>query len=231
LKDWPLFEEERLMQRSILLLILLAGPAPIMLAAEPHIEKAAEIIKRFEPGGDDLRNYLFQDHGGGVVIGYGHAVGDKEAAAKLALKKPDNSAASEEEKATAWEKVKSAEACRAPVFYKTAALPTLTLTQADLDQHLLDDLASLQVALQGIFSGQGGTTKYDDFPADAKTALLDVAFTLTVKRLQDQSYKAFRDDLRKGNWKAAAGRSRRIGADPNRNALIRDLLWNAMPAP
>jgi hypothetical protein len=210
----------RMLAASVVLAVMAAT-----FGADPQVEEAKKIVLKYEP--KPPATHFFQDHLENVAVGYWHIVPSAAEGKKLALNKEDGKAASNDEKEANWDEVKKAEVCRLPAFYATKMSLKLTLPDAQIAELLTIDLEAVQTQLAKEFPGAPkGTKKYADFPEKAKTALIDMGYTLTVPRLVTR-YEDFCKDVANARWTKAADKSHRIGIDENRNADIKTLLQEA----
>jgi hypothetical protein len=147
---------------------------------------------------------------------------DAEAAAKLAfVRNADQVAATPQESKDEFAVVHGKEKGKVASFYKQ--FTTLHLTDATIETLLTEDLERV---VNGLSSK---LPDYPSYPEKVQEALVDMAFNLGLNRLMTK-FPKFIGHIKKRDWKAAAGESKREGISDTRNAEIKTLLTDAAAA-
>lgn len=197
-----------------------AAYAPWSLARSTAIPgSAVERTKNFEGS----INHMYLDTVGAVTVGVGRMLPDAEAAAKLTfLRGTEKLAASTQEIKDEFVVVHGKEKGKVASFYKQ--FTKLHLTDATIDALLTEDLERV---VNGLI---GKLPDYGTYPEKVKEALVDMAFNLGLNGLMTK-FPKFIGHIKKRDWKAAAGESRREGISGARNDAIKKLLSDAAATP
>jgi len=174
---------------------------------------------------DDLKadegciQHMYLDTRGYVTVGVGHLVRNSEAAKKLRFICRDSGAdATPEQIESDYRSVKRQPPAKVASFYKAATALDLPMTEIEalLNQQIDEFEAGIRARLQ----------KYDQFPDDARKALLDMAFNLGIQGLFKKFPKliAFAEQE---DWEGCAKECRRIGISDARNLATKTMFENA----
>lgn len=177
-----------------------------------------ERTKRFEGS----INHMYLDTVGAVTVGVGRMLPDAEAAAKLAfVRNADQASATPQEIKDEFAVIHGKEKGKVASFYKQ--FTTLHLTDATIEALLTENL-------EGVVNGLSGKLPdYGSYPVKVQEALVDMAFNLGLNGLMTK-FPKFVGHIKKRDWKAAAGESKREGISDTRNAEIKTLLTDAAAA-
>ncbi|MFO1327796.1 MAG: hypothetical protein U1F56_10600 [Rubrivivax sp.] len=162
--------------------------------------------------------HMYLDTKGLVTVGIGKMLPDAKAAQALAfVRRSDGAAASAAEIKTDYDNVhKQPKAQLASAYEKHTAL---ILPDAEIDALLAAVVAGFEADLKANFAG------YDNYPAPAKRALLDMIYNLGKSGLL--AYKKLKKAVEAGKWKDAAAECYRHGPSQERNDWTRDRFLEA----
>lgn len=155
---------------------------------------------------------LYCDVFGLVTTGVGNLVDPVHAAIGLPWKRPDGTLATEAEIREQWQRVKDASQTLKKQHHRfAAALTTIRLTDADVDELVARKLASNERELERYFPA------FATFPADAQLGILSMAWA--VGPAFAEKFPMFTHAANAGKWWDAAshGKIREEGADGTAN--------------
>ncbi len=164
--------------------------------------------------------WMYVDTVGKVTVGVGLMLPDVAAAQALPFLAAGQ-AASAAQIATDFHRVGAMAMGHLANFYKT---PTcLQLDEATIQQKLESVLAGFEVKLRAKWPN------YDQFPDEAKMALLDMAYNLGPDGLL-KGFPTLVRSVTAGDWKAAAAECQRRGPAPSRNDWTKSMFLAAAEA-
>ncbi|MEU6680263.1 hypothetical protein [Streptomyces sp. NPDC046925] len=197
------------------------GPAPYSTAATASPGLPGDVVartRRFEAA----INHMYLDSVGAVTIGVGHMLSSPEAAIPLKLlRDSDGKPATEAEKRADFDSVAQRVKNNPASFYKQYV--RLHMAPDTIEAMLLADLDHVLTGLRGRLPD------WDQYPAAAQEALLDMGFNLGERKLFEL-FPKFIAAVRAKDWRTAAAESKRTelpnpkGIPKSRNDEIRALL-------
>lgn len=186
-------------------------------AAHPTTVPFSETAADFERWEGRVQ-HMYLDTKGLVTVGIGKMLPDVKAAQALAfVRRSDKAAASAAEIKTDFDNVsKQTKAQLASAYEKHTAL---VLPDDEIDALLATVVAGFEADLKANFTG------YENYPASAKRALLDMIYNLGKSGLL--AYKKLKKAAEAGKWKDAAAECYRHGPSQERNDWTRDRFLEA----
>ena len=161
--------------------------------------------------------WMYVDSVGKVTVGVGLMLPDVVAAQALPFSAAGQ-AATADQIAAEFKRVSAMAMGKLPNFYKT---PTcLQLEDACITQKLESVVAGFETKLRAKWPN------YDQFPDEAKLALLDMAYNLGPDGLL-KGYPTLVRSVTAGNWAAAAAECQRRGPAPARNDWTKQMFLAA----
>ena len=131
---------------------------------------------------------------------------------------PSGVAASLADKVTEWYRVKNLQPARLPAYY--AANTTLRMTPDAITTLQDQDVDAFRVALRSLLP------EFDQYPAPAQEALLDMAFQLGAEGLIDK-FPHLISSVKASDWKTCSVQCHRAGIQEWRNVATADLFRRA----
>ena len=154
--------------------------------------------------------FMYLDTRGNVTIWVGFEVPSALAAQSLPMYLPGSTvAASDDEKAAAWETVSAMQPGRLPASYEYSGCPVML--PSDGDALLMAKLDAADAELQADYPG------FESFPDAVKMALLDMLWNLGGPKLRN-TYPRFDAAVDRQDWATAALQCHRNGISDERNA-------------
>jgi len=169
--------------------------------------------------------YMYLDTKGNVTVGVGHmlkACGDAQKLSFMLRQNP--AAANAEQIANDFNSVSQQQKGQFFTHYEQFTL--LNMPPETMESLLDADIATTEQGVREKFSG------YDNYPLEAKTALLDMAFNLGVDGLATK-FPRLKAAAEAGNWNTCTMECEREGVQPSRNAWTKrqfESAANAAPA-
>ena len=160
-------------------------------------------------------SHMYLDTAGAVAVGVGHIMPTADVAARVTFLRADNTTATAEEVKAEFAVIRCNGKGKLPSFYKKDT--RLHIADATIDTLLSDDLGRVVDGLTGELPG------FATYPVKAQEALVDMAFNLGLNGLMTK-FPKFIELVKRGDWKGAAGESRRNGISNSRNEGIKTLL-------
>ena len=163
--------------------------------------------------------HMYLDTRGFVTVGVGHLISSADSARKLGFVCRDSGeAATAEQIETDFNAVKQQPAARIASFYRDS-------TALDMPMEAIDSLLDAQIDEfeTGI---RNRLPDYDQYPDDAREALLDMAFNLGIGGLFGKFPKLI-GYAEQEDWQNCARECRRIGISDARNLATRSKFENA----
>lgn len=163
-------------------------------------------------------SHMYLDTKGLVTVGVGKMLPNVKAAQALSfVRRSDSAAASADEIKADFEAVSKQPKAQLAGSYKKHT--ALDLPDAEIDQLLKTVVEGFESDLKANFAG------YDNYPAPAKRALLDMIYNLGKGGLLE--YKKLKKAVEGGRWKDAAKQCHRHGPSQERNDWTRDRFLEA----
>lgn len=163
--------------------------------------------------------HMYLDTRGYVTVGVGHLLDSAESAQKLAFVCRDTgSAATAEQIEADFDSVRRQPPARVAGFYRDSTALDLPMDAIDaqLDRHIDDFEAGIR----------GHLPDYDNYPDDAREALLDMAFNLGIEGLFKKFPKLVSCAAQE-DWQSCAQECRRNGISDARNQATKTKFENA----
>ncbi len=205
----------------------ISGPKQMPNPTAP-INKQAFFSHLVAPGIDLDIPWLYQDSKNNVTVGIGHLT--RTVSDALALKiffehenKPGQPVTDQDIR-DAFAIVTNPQHTGNFTYKYYEPLTTLRLTGVANFQLVNDDFSRIFGELMA--HSKYSSTVFDTFPAEAKFAIMDMAFTLGASGVADD-FPVFTRAVRHRNWNLAANESNRKQPSALRNQIVRDLLLTA----
>ncbi len=178
-------------------------------------EDAVKYLRQHE----GVVSYMYLDVVGLVTIGVGFMLPNADAATVLNLVRRDTAApASVDEKRQDWESVHSQDKAKLAQAYKE--FTKLDLPDAEIDRELTKRVNDFQRNLTNRFP------KFDGFPDQAQTGLVDLIYSLGPRGLFN-GFPKLCAAANAGDWNACAEQSSRGNVSATRNADLKQLFLDA----
>ena len=162
--------------------------------------------------------YMYLDTRGFVTVGVGKMLPDVAAAQALGfVRRSDGQPATAAEIRADFERVKQQPMGRLAKTYKASTL--LDLPDAAVDALLQTTVHGFETSLRANFAG------YDNYPAPAKRALLDMVYNLGPSKLM--AFANLKKAVEAKKWAVAAQECERRGPSPERNNWTREMFMKA----
>lgn len=160
--------------------------------------------------------HMYLDSAGELTIGVGHLVRDLAAALELNLVVAKTGAIASKEQITAdYEKVKKSWVSNtAAGYYKKYT--QLIMTRVEANRLTNKHIRSFYNELKKLFPD------FDDYPTEARLALLDMIFNLGMTALK-RDWPKLNTAVKAKNWSEAAAESNRPMLADSRNSYVRGL--------
>jgi GH24 family phage-related lysozyme (muramidase) len=166
--------------------------------------------------------YMYLDTVGKVTVGVGHMIASPDLAQGLSfVVRGTSQAASAAQIAADYNSVHSQRPAMVASQYKP--FTKLEMTPAAIDQLLDTDIAGMESGVRSAFRG------YDNYPAPAQDALLDMAFNLGVSGLVTK-FPKLKAAAEAGNWQTCANECQRNGISQARNDKTKAMFESCLPA-
>lgn len=193
--------------------ILGAGPSPAHSTVVTWAETAADFARW-----EGRVPHMYLDTRGLVTVGIGQRVFSlKQAQGMPFERRSDKAKASADEIKADHEAVLKQPAGKRWPYY--TPYTKLDLPEEEIDRLLREKVDGFEADLRASFAG------YDNYPAPAKRALMDMIYNLGKTGLL--KFTTLKKAAEAGEWKKAAERCRRIGPSDERNDWTRDLFLEA----
>ncbi|NKB35376.1 MAG: hypothetical protein GKR91_19935 [Pseudomonadales bacterium] len=177
-------------------------------------ERVRELIKE----GEGCVSHMYLDTVGKVTVGVGNMLKKPSSAASLPfIVEASGEKAPEEAIEEEFEQVSSQESARPAKYYKQ--FTQLVLSDYEINQLLDMRLDKFEIKLKSDFP------KYDDYPEDARLALIDMAYDLGNKGLV-KKFPTFTNAARKADWLTCANECKRKQIQDSRNDTVKSLFLN-----
>ncbi len=163
--------------------------------------------------------HMYLDSKGLVTVGVGNLITSVQAAQALPFINQAGEPATADEIKADYDSVKQQQGNRIASFYKP--FTKLIMTQEGMDELTNKHIDTFYKEIKKIFS------EFDDFPSEAKLALLDLIFNLGMTNLKNK-WPNLNKAVNAKNWgDAALASRRRAPVSDARNKYVKDLFEKA----